>query len=197
MKKGLLCILLLLAGCTNGYTLSRNSESDEMKIYLLADEEAKELVNTLRIEHVQISFCRMDCKEEIEKAEDEYADGLIAVGEIALQAVHDYANPNHIPLIEVQKGEKSEALKKLYPEYTLWLKVESADEVVEEADAYYYEEGIEVITDKPFYQENNPDSLCTLVLDKKQFETDLEEKVNLLLENRLKETVLYIDWIKA
>ena len=197
MKKSWLCMLLILAGCTSGYTLSRNSESDETKILLLADVKEKEMVSTLQIEYVEISFCQEDCMEEIKKAENEYADGLIAVGEIALQAVHDYNNPNHIPIIEVVESEKLEALKELFPEYMNWLVVENTDTSLEEADAYYYLEGIEVIADKPFYQADNPQSLCTLIPNKKQFETDLKEKVSLLLKNRLKENMLYIGWIKA
>ena len=96
MKKGFLCLLLLcLSGCVNGYTLIREPDSDAVKIIILADENERELVN-LQIENTEVVFCQNDCTQEIEEAENEYADGLVAVGNTALQAIDSYENTNEI-----------------------------------------------------------------------------------------------------
>ena len=90
-------------------------------------------------------------------------------------------------------NEKLDSLKKLFPQYQNWVEANDSENV-EEADALYYEEGAEVTTDLPFYQENNSQSLCILIPDKEQFINGLETKISLLIENRLKDYSLYIDW---
>ena len=192
MKKVWLCLLFFLSGCVNGYTLIRESDSDVIKIIILTDENEREWVSS-PIDNTEVVFCQSDCKQEIKNAEDEYVDGIVAVGEAALQAVSEYENPNQIPVIEVMMNEKLDSLKKLFPQYQNWVEANDSGNV-EEADALYYEEGAEVTTDLPFYQENNPQSLCILIPDKEQFINGLETKISLLIENRLKDYSLYIDW---
>ena len=192
MKKVWLCLLFFLSGCVNGYTLIRESDSDVIKIIILTDENEREWVSS-PIDNTEVVFCQSDCKQEIKNAEDEYVDGIVAVGEAALQAVSEYENPNQIPVIEVMMNEKLDYLKKLFPQYQNWVEANDSENV-EEADALYYEEGAEVTTDLPFYQENNPQSLCILIPDKEQFINGLETKISLLIENRLKDYSLYIDW---
>ena len=194
MKKGFLCLLLLcLSGCVNGYTLIREPDSDAVKIVILADENERELVN-LQIENTEVVFCQNDCTQEIEEAENEYVDGLVAVGNTVLQAIDSYENTNEIPIIKVMMNDPLESLKKLFPQYQNWVAA-SDSENVEEADALYYEEGAEVTTDKPFYQEDNPQSICTLIPDREQLVSELETKISLLLENRLREYNIYLEWI--
>lgn len=192
MKKVWLCLLFFLSGCVNGYTLIRESDSDVIKIIILTDENEREWVSS-PIDNTEVVFCQSDCKQEIKNAEDEYVDGIVAVCEAALQAVSEYENPNQIPVIEVMMNEKLDSLKKLFPQYQNWVEANDSENV-EEADALYYEEGAEVTTDLPFYQENNPQSLCILIPDKEQFINGLETKISLLIENRLKDYSLYIDW---
>lgn len=194
MKKGWLCVFLFLSGCASGYTLSRNPESDLTKILLLADDKEEWLSTLPEIDDVEVHFCQSDCKDEIEMAEKEYVDGLIAVGDTALKAVFEYANPNQIPVIEVKMNDQMDALKKIYPEYE-WINANEENEH-EQGYAYYYEMDVEVNADEPFYQKDHPLSLCTLVPDQNQLVSELDEKISLLLKDRLNDFTIYIDWVK-
>ena len=86
MKKVWLCLLFFLSGCVNGYTLIRESDSDVIKIIILTDENEREWVSS-PTDNTEVVFCQSDCKQEIKNDEDEYVDGIVAVGEAALQAV--------------------------------------------------------------------------------------------------------------
>lgn len=194
MKKWLLCLILLLGGCKSGYTMKRNPESDVIKIGLVVSEKDKSLIEGLDL-NVQFSYvCNLDCKKRFKDLEKEYVDGIILIGEDVNRLFESYENTNHIPTISVNKQNQLFALKKLYPEYT-WQHVTS--EIIDEkVDAYYIDAGIHVDIDKPFYQIDNPQSLCELTEDKAKFKDDLNNRIQHFIHSSNNDSTLYIEWTK-
>ena len=194
MKKLLLSLVLLLGGCRNSYRIERNPESDVIKIGLVVSEKDKYLIEGLDL-NVQFSYvCNLDCKKRFKDLEKEYVDGIILIGEDVNRLFESYENNNHIPIISVQKHNQLFALKKLYPEYT-WQHVTS-EILDEEVDAYYMDEGIQVETNKPFYQKNNPQSMCELIEDKVKFKDDLNNRIQHFIHTSNNDSTLYIEWTK-
>lgn len=194
MKKILLCLLLVVAGCTNGYTLIRSPESDVIKMILLVDEQQKELVEGLQMESVQIRFCSENCAEEIKKCEHEYVDVLAIYGQRVMQAIDEYENVNHIPILKIIEAEPLDSLRKLFPEYVHWEIIHEEAVEYEQADAYYIDEGLEVMVSQPFYQNGNEESLCSLILDKGKFQAEIEDRISLLLNSKRREYSYTVEW---
>lgn len=198
MKKLILCLILLLSGCNNEYTLIRNEIGDEIKFGLIIDENEKDLITGLTINHTDVYVCKENCLKQIMELEKEYVDGLVLIGEQALNAINQFDNENQIPIIQVIKQSQFDALKHIFPEYQNWLYVNDGTVIDEtlEVDAYYFEEGIKVEVEQPFYQANHNNSMCTLVLDKEQFEIDLNQRIQYLINANPYNPPLIIKWIK-
>lgn len=196
MKKILLCLVLLLSGCKNGYTLIRNPESDVIKLGLVVSETDKHLIEGLDID-VQFTYvCNMDCLKRFNDLEKEYVDGIVLVGEEVIQSFENFENKNNIPTITAYKQNQFFALKKLFPELKNWEHVSSNEISDEEVDAYYIEEGITIEIEKPFYQLNNSKSMCTLIEDKIKFQQDLNKRIDYFINTSNNDSTLFIEWIK-
>lgn len=196
MKKLLLCLVLLLSGCKNGYTLIRNPESDVIKLGLVVSETDKHLIEGLDID-VQFTYvCNMDCLKRFNDLEKEYVDGIVLVGEEVIQSFENFENKNNIPTITAYKQNQFFALKKLFPELKNWEHVSSNEISDEEVDAYYIEEGITIEIEKPFYQLNNSKSMCTLIEDKIKFQQDLNKRIDYFINTSNNDSTLFIEWIK-
>lgn len=195
MKKLFLLLVLILGGCTNDYTMKRNPESDVIKIGLVVSEKDKHIIEGLDL-NVKFSYvCNLDCKNRFKDLEEEYVDGIVLIGEDVNQLFESFENKNHIPTISVYKQNQLIALKKLYPEYSTWQHVTS--EIIDEkVDAYYIDEGLKIETNKPFYQNNNPQSICVLVEDKIKFQEDLNNRIQYFINTSNNDSTLYIEWIK-
>ena len=194
MKKLLLCLVLLLGGCKNGYRVERNPESDVIKIGLVVSEKDKHLIEGLDL-NVQFSYvCNLDCKKRFNDLEKEYVDGIVLIGEEVNHLFESYENKNHIPTISVYRHNELLSLKKLYPDYT-WQHVNN-EILDEEVDAYYIDEGFHIETSKPFYQKNNPQSMCELVEDKVKFKDDLNNRIQYFIHTSNNDSTLYIEWTK-
>ena len=194
MKKLLLCLVLLLSGCKNGYSVERNPESDVIKIGLVVNEKDKYLIEGLDL-NVQLSYvCNLDCKKRFNDLEKEYVDGIVLIGEEVNRLFESYENKNHIPIISVYRHNELLSLKKLYPDYT-WQHV-TDERIDENVDAYYVEEGIDVETSKPFYQKNNPQSMCELIEDKVKFKDNLNNRIQHFIHSSNNDSTLYIEWTK-
>lgn len=196
MKKLLLCLVLLLSGCKNGYTLIRNPESDVIKLGLVVSETDKHIIEGLDID-VQFTYvCNMDCLKRFNDLEKEYVDGIVLVGEEVIQSFENFENKNNIPTITAYKQNQFFALKKLFPELKNWEHVSSNEISDEEVDAYYIEEGITIEIEKPFYQLNNSKSMCTLIEDKIKFQQDLNKRIDYFINTSNNDSTLFIEWIK-
>lgn len=196
MKKLLLCFVLLLGGCKDGYIMKRNPESDVIKIGLVVMEKDKHIIEGLNL-NVQLSYvCNMDCKSRFEDLEAEYVDGIILIGEEVNQQFEQFENKNHIPVVSVYKQNPLYTLRIMYPEYEKWVHVVTDEMVNSEADAYYVNEGIDIETDKPFYQKNNSQSMCVLIEDKYKFQDDLNSRIQNFIDVNNNDSTLFIEWIK-
>lgn len=196
MKKIVLCLLLLIGGCKNGYTLIRNPKSDDIKIGLIIDEDEKDLIDGINIQVDQIYVCKQDCVNKMIALEKEYVDGMILIGEKVFQSFQTYENINRIPTIYIKKESQIDALQRIYPEYEKWIHVTSEKMECEKAEAYYYDEGITVHTEKPFFQNHNDKSICTLIEDKSKFEKDLNEQIEQLIQSNYYTPIIIVEWIK-
>ena len=60
----------------------------------------------------------------------------------------------------------------------------------ENVDAYYIDEGIRLETSKPFYQKNNPQSMCELIEDKVKFNDDLNNRIQHFIHSSNNDLIL-------
>lgn len=196
MKKWLLCIILLLSGCKNGYTIQRNPESDVIKMGLVVSENEKHLIEGLDLNVQYIYVCHLDCEKRFKDLENEYVDGIVLIGEEVNRLFGMFENKNHIPTIAVYKENPFLSLRKLFPEYKTWEYVSSNKITNEKAEAYYIEEGIDIEVEKPFYQNNNSKSMCELIEDKNKFQKDLNNRIDYFIHTSNNDSTLYINWTK-
>ena len=193
MKKLILCIVLFLNGCNAQYISNRYSQSDKIMITLIVDEQDMFIVDGLDIDVDNIYICKDDCLNKFYEAEKNYVDGILCLGNSSNESLINYNNVNHIPVIQIFKQEQFDALKEIYPDYS-WVKVNENEEL-EDADAYFYEKGMSVNEEVLFYQDGNENSVCELIMDRKQLEIDINEKINFLINDQKVENII-IRWIK-
>ncbi len=186
MKKAVILLCLFLCGCSNGYHLSRNTDTDKIHFAFLSDQEYNS-----KLDAYETSFyvCDDHCTDTIKEIELSWADGIFVMGEHSVDMMNHYQNVNQIPIITIEYEDELTALKRLFPEYLIW-----SDDQNEKADAYYINEREEVLTEKPFYQKNNPISLAELEEDQTQFHFDMNQKADEIVNAAISDYNIIIKW---
>lgn len=194
MKKWILCVVLFVSGCRNGYTLSRNHVSDHIKLLIVSDEINEKLIQDFNYENVDIQkvICDFSCKDKIKEAENDYFDGIVLNGQKSINSWGKFENINKIPSIEIQKEEELDALKRIYPQYK-WMTTKDKDKQLKD-NAYYYLESEQANEEKIFFQKNNLKSICQLIEDQNQLYIEMKKAVNELLQGKEK-TVITVKWL--
>lgn len=188
MKKVICLLLVFLCGCQSGYTLNRNHESEKLKLMIMSDINHTELDN-FSYENVDVQkiYCAGNCTSLFKEIENGYFDGIILNGDLSVKSYHNYNNVNEMPVIIIQNESELNALKRLYSQY----KWENSQSLSDEKDsAIYYKENEKVDEEKVFYQKDNPKSICQLVENREQFLIDLNKKINELLDNKMKDSIV-------
>ncbi|MGN1344376.1 MAG: hypothetical protein ACI4U3_07330 [Traorella sp.] len=193
MKKIILCFLVILCGCSSNYTLIRNPQSDVIKIALVVDEKDAYLFENMTLNRTTLYVCNQACLDKLYEAENNYVDGLILMGENVMSALTFFDNKNDIPIIQIEKQNRLSALQEIYPDL-IWQTDDLEIDEIDDKMAFYYEEDEEVKADV-FYQNNHPDSICQLDLDKNTLETDINQAIDELIENQFQSNII-VKWIK-
>lgn len=190
MKKWLLCFVLFVSGCRNGYTLSRNHITDHVKILFVSDESEESLVQEFYYENVDIQkvVCDAACLGKIQEAKENYIDGIVINGEKSKTVWESIQNVNQIPSIEIQKESELSALERIYPQYK-WITTKDKQS---KKNAYYYLENELANEEKIFFQKNNLKSICQLSENRIQLNEDLSIAIKELLEGKTY-SIVYIE----